>query len=99
MRNMLASILEILPFALQILGGLFGGGKSSEETSKSALQDEVTGEYLQDYREMRPYRRYLGGELSKRAGKRPFYSSTWGRYGGDLPGPFVPPTPPAPPGS
>jgi len=83
----LAALLPLIGLGLQIYGTLKAGQAAGTQAAaaerSSAMQEETLKEYLKDYKEMRPYRQYLGTALSGRAGKPSRFTRAWGG-GGDF---------------
>lgn len=93
----MAGIVELIPMALQVLGGIFGFGQAQSAQNnanrRSAKEDEVLDEYLKEYRASAPFKQAARVAGSARAASRPFYWKRWG-------GPKEPPayiSPPPPP--
>ncbi len=82
----MADWFEYIPLALQTLNAIGAGQRASTAESRagrmSEIFDKAWNQYYNQLKLFEEPRKRLLNTLERRAGQRPFYSQTWGRYGG-----------------
>lgn len=81
---MAINLLTLIPLVLQTLGAL-GQASAARQAAdvyqrRVRAEEDIMREYLEEMRQLRPYREAVRQAFLARANQQPFYARVWGRY-------------------